>query len=90
MKYLTRFLLLLIGFALTTAGLMMWRAIGFSFDGIWFVDNGYRPHALHLLILGLAMIPPSLWEIFVLESEMQQEASRSTPGETSGPVDDRT
>lgn len=67
MRYLTRFLLLMVGFALTTAGLMMWRSVGFSFDGIWFVDNGYRPHGLHLLILGLAMIPPSLWEIFVLE-----------------------
>ena len=77
MKYLTRFLLLLIGFALTTAGLMMWRSIGFSFDGIWFVDNDYRPHALHVLILGLAMIPPSLWEIFVLETEMQNRADRS-------------
>ena len=76
MKYLTRFLLLMIGFALTAAGLMMWRATGFSFEGIWFVDNDYRPHALHLLILGLAMIPPSLWEIFLLESEMQSAARK--------------
>jgi hypothetical protein len=82
MKYLTRFLLLLIGFALTTTGLMMWRAIGFSFEGIWFVDNGYRPHALHLLILGLAMIPPSLWEIFVLEHEMQSSIEQSPPADT--------
>lgn len=68
MKYLTRFLLLMIGFALTTAGLMMWRATGFSFDGMLFFDNGFRPHALHLLVLGISMIPPSLWEIFLLES----------------------
>ena len=69
--------------ALTTTGLMMWRAIGFSFDGIWFVDNGYRPHALHVLVLGLAMIPPSLWEIFVLESEMQAGSGNQTTSETS-------
>lgn len=69
MKYLTRFLLLMMGFALTTAGLMMWRSIGFSFDGIFLIDNDYRPHALHLLVLGIAMIPPSLWEIFLLESQ---------------------
>ena len=69
MKYLTRFLLLMMGFALTTAGLMMWRSIGFSFDGIFLFDNDYRPHALHLLVLGIAMIPPSLWEIFLLESQ---------------------
>ncbi len=68
MKYLGRFLLLMTGFALTTAGLMMWRVSGFSFDGIWLIDNNYRPHALHLLIIGLAMIPPALWEIFILES----------------------
>ena len=86
MKYLTRFLLLMIGFALTTAGLMMWRATGFSFEGIWFVDNDYRLHALHLLILGLAMIPPSLWEIFLLESEMQT-ALRGRK-ETGAPADD--
>jgi hypothetical protein len=69
MKYLTRFLLLMMGFALTTAGLMMWRSIGFSFDGIFLIDNDSRPHALHLLILGIAMIPPSLWEIFLLETQ---------------------
>ena len=90
MKYLTRFLLLMIGFALTTAGLMMWRATGFSFDGILFVDNNYRPHPLHLLILGLAMIPPSLWEIFVLESEMQSALKRSAPNLSSELPDDRT
>jgi hypothetical protein len=68
MKYLSRFLLLMIGFALTTAGLMMWRATGFSFDGVLLFDNDYRPHPLHLLVLGISMIPPSLWEIFLLES----------------------
>lgn len=82
MKYLTRFLLLMIGFALTTAGLMMWRAVGFSFDGIWLVDNDYRPHALHVLILGLAMIPPALWEIFLLEVRLQGPV-------TEGNADDR-
>ena len=69
MRYLTRFLLLMTGFALTTAGLMMWHAQGFAFEGIWLIDNDYRPHPLHVLIVGLAMIPPSLWEIFLLESQ---------------------
>ena len=73
MKYLTRFLLLTAGFALTAAGLMMWRATGFSFEGLLLYDNGYRPHALHVLILGLAMIPPTLWEIFLLEHQAQDE-----------------
>ncbi|MFV2090954.1 MAG: hypothetical protein ACC642_09860 [Pseudomonadales bacterium] len=72
MKYLGRFLLLMMGFALTTAGLMMWHSIGFSFDGVWFFNNDFRPHALHVLILGLAMIPPALWEIFILESHQHE------------------
>lgn len=67
MRYLSRFALLCMGFALTTAGLMLWHAVGFGFHGIWFFDNDYRLHPLHLLIVGLAMIPPALWEIFVLE-----------------------
>jgi hypothetical protein len=67
MKYFLRFLLLTLGFALTTAGLMFWHAEGFGFDGIWLVDNEFRLHPLHLLIVGLAMIPPALWEIFLLE-----------------------
>ncbi|MFB3078316.1 MAG: hypothetical protein ACE1Y4_09950 [Lysobacterales bacterium] len=67
MKYLVRFLLLAIGFALTTAGLMFWHAQQFSLEGLWFFDNGFQLHPLHLLIVGLAMIPPALWEVFILE-----------------------
>lgn len=67
MRYFLRFLLLTLGFALTTAGLMAWHARSFSFTGVWLVDNGFQLHPLHLLILGLAMIPPALWEIFILE-----------------------
>ncbi|MCB1686477.1 MAG: hypothetical protein R3E82_07390 [Pseudomonadales bacterium] len=67
MKYLTRFLLLMAGFALTTAGLMMWRSANFSFEGVWLLS--LSPHPLHVLVLGLAMIPPALWEIFILENQ---------------------
>lgn len=67
MRYLLRFVLLALGFALTTGGLMLWHADDFTFEGIWLVDNDYRLHPLHVLMVGLAMIPPALWEIFVLE-----------------------
>lgn len=73
MRYLSRFLLLTVGFALTTSGLMAWHASHFSFTGLWFVDNDYRLHPLHLLILGLAMIPPTLWEIFILEHQRSDD-----------------
>lgn len=67
MRYLLRFLLLTAGFALTTAGLMDWHARQFTFSGIWPGEHGFGVHPLHLLIVGLAMIPPALWEIFLLE-----------------------
>ena len=67
MRYLLRFLLLTAAFALTSAGLTFWHAEGFSFRGIWLLDGDFRLHPLHLLIVGLAMIPPALWEIFLLE-----------------------
>jgi hypothetical protein len=69
MKYLSRFLLLMTGFALTTAGLMMWRSLDFSFEQVWM----FRLHPLHILVLGLAMIPPALWEIFILENQQHYE-----------------
>ncbi|MEZ5560380.1 MAG: hypothetical protein R3E86_17785 [Pseudomonadales bacterium] len=67
MRYFLRFMLVATGFALTTAGLMAWHARGFSFSGVWFENGALALHPLHLLIVGLAMIPPALWEIFVLE-----------------------
>lgn len=77
MTYFLRFLLLTLGFALTTAGLMFWHAQGFRFDGVWLADGladgEVRLHPLHLLIVGLAMIPPALWEIFLLEHQREHE-----------------
>ena len=64
MNYFWRFILLGLGFAFTTAGLMFWNMRNFSFIGIWSLSL----HPVHLLVIGMAMIPPSLWEIFVLES----------------------
>ena len=72
-KYLLRFGLLSIGFALTTMGLMTWQAKGFSLDGLWFNGSGWTAHPVHLLVLGIAMIPPTLWEIFVLETSAEPE-----------------
>ncbi|MDA1076308.1 MAG: hypothetical protein O3A63_16335 [Proteobacteria bacterium] len=73
MKYFTRFLLLTIAFALTTSGLLFWYLRDFSFHGLMFFDNGYLPHPLHVLVLGLAMIPPALWEIFLLENQVSHD-----------------
>lgn len=70
MRFFARFLLLVAAFALTTAGLMGWQDRGFGFVGLWPLDGDPRLHPLHLLVLGLAMIPPALWEVFLLERDL--------------------
>ena len=66
MRYLIRFLLLIAGFALTTSGLMLWQDSAFSFSGIWGFTDGIHP--IFFLIVGISMIPPAIWEIFLLEN----------------------
>ena len=75
MRYLIRFLLLTIGFALTTAGLLSWQTIGFSLNGIWPFAGDMEAHPVHVLVLGLALIPPTVWEIFVLEHKAHRARS---------------
>ncbi len=65
MKYLAGFLLLTAGSALITGGLMMWRDQWFGLSNLWTLADGLHP--LFVLILGIAMVPPALWEIFLLE-----------------------
>ena len=55
------------GFCLFTYGLLEWQADGFALRGLLPFRADYRWQGLHYLMLGLAMIPPSLWEIFNLE-----------------------
>ena len=63
--------------ALTTLGLVYWQSRGFSLDGLLLFDNGWRPHPIHILALGISLIPPSLWEIFVLEADAAKAAPRT-------------
>ena len=67
MKYLWKFLLVTVGFALVTTGLIAWQSIGFQLRGLWSWHGGYGLHPLHVLAVGIAMVPPALWEIFLLE-----------------------
>ena len=71
MKYLAGFLLLTAGSALTTAGLATWQHQAFAFSGLWSMSGG--PHPIFILVLGIAMIPPALWEIFLLENRRRDE-----------------
>ena len=68
-KYLLRFGLLIIGFALTTFGLLAWQTIGFSMNTLWPIADELQGHPIYVIVLGMALIPPTLWEIFVLEQQ---------------------
>ncbi len=75
MRFFVRFLLLASGFALFTFGLLNWSAEGFTLHGLIPFTENYQTQGLHYLMLGLAMIPPSLWEIFNLERRSQESAN---------------
>ena len=67
-RYLIRFLLLSLGFALTTAGILAWQETDFDLDQLWPIAQSWSPHPVYVIVFGMALIPPTLWEIFVLEN----------------------
>ena len=70
-RYLVRYGLLTLGVALATFGLIGWTDLHFDLRGFWLYDNGWQLHPVHLLIVGIGLIPPAIWEIFVLETARQ-------------------
>lgn len=68
LRYLVRFMLLSLGVALVTYGAIAWHYEGLSLRGFLLYDNGWRPHPIHLIIVGLTLMPLSLWDIFVMEA----------------------
>ncbi len=72
-RYLIRFVLLTAGFALTTAGILAWQNIDFSLSEVWPMADERAVHPVHVIVIGMALIPPTLWEIFVLESRTDHE-----------------
>lgn len=70
LRLLLRCTLLTIAFALTTYALARWQTLGFSFVDIWPMADELELHPVHVLILGIAMIPPALWEIFLLDTAL--------------------
>ncbi|MEM7080477.1 MAG: hypothetical protein AAF513_17805 [Pseudomonadota bacterium] len=69
LRYLTRLLLLTTGFALTTKGILAWADMNFDLATLWPLADTWSAHPVYVLILGLALIPPTLWELFILESD---------------------
>jgi len=68
LRYLIRFCLLALGFALTTYGILTWQQLDFELDSLWPIADEFGSHPVYIMVLGMALIPPTLWEIFVLEN----------------------
>ena len=76
-------------------GLIDWHANAFSAQGIWLYDNGWRPHPVHFVAVGIALIAPALWDIFamafaaaerrVADAEAAEEPSDGEPGGNAAP-----
>lgn len=72
-RYLIRFVLLTLGFALTTTGILAWEQRHFDLTQVWPLVNEMQGHPIYVIVLGMALIPPTLWEIFILEQKRDRE-----------------
>ncbi len=70
LRFFIRFILLTLGFALTTLGLLAWQQLDFDLSGVWPRAAEFSAHPIFAMVIGLALIPPTLWEIFVLENKL--------------------
>lgn len=87
LRYLSRFALLTLAFSFATAGLLGWQADGFRWPTLLADETLLRLEPLYLLILGIAIVPPTLWDIFQLEAERTSKrvmpSSQSAAGAAS-------
>ena len=66
-------------------GLLAWQHQGFTLVGVWLVDNDWRVHPVHFLMVGIGLIPPTMWDIFAME---MRAAKRPADEERSGTAHD--
>ena len=73
-------------------GLIAWHATAFDMQGVWLYDNGWRPHPVHFIALGIGVAAPVVWDIFVLAlvaGERRYDAKQrraSERAENAGPA----
>lgn len=92
LRYLARYGLLALGAALATFGLIGWTDLHFDLHGFWLYDNGWRLHPVHFLVVGLGLIPPAIWEVFVLETARHRSnaPAQDPPASPTKPDRDET
>ncbi len=84
LRYLIRLAVLTIGVALVTYGVITWHYQDFTTQGVWLYDNGWKPHATHLLVIGTCVVPMALWDIFVLEQHRAEQSRPESAGRAEG------
>ena len=81
-QYMSRYGLLALGVALVTFGVVAWMDTRFDLRGFWLYDNGWRPHPVHYMMVGIGIVPPTIWEVFQLEAQhfsfLRQQASATS------------
>ncbi len=82
-RYLIRCALIVLAFAAMTYGLLEWRDRHFSLSGFWPLHGSLQLHPLHLLILGLALLPATLWEMFLLDLSQRPDSAGEDGDRTS-------
>lgn len=73
MRYSFRLGLLVVGMASATLGIVYWQHVGFVFEGLWF-ENGFKLHPLHLVAVGVIIVPPTMLDIFALDGSRPSAA----------------
>lgn len=84
-RLLIRLVVLAAASSAVAYGLLAWQHQGFTLVGVWLVDNDWRVHPVHILVVGIGLIPPTMWDIFTMEMDA---ARRGSDEEPSGTVSD--
>jgi hypothetical protein len=73
MLHLFRHLVLSLGFVLITFGLLFWHTLDFNSSNVWQMTVGGIIHPIFPTTLGLALVPASIWEIFLIQASAEDE-----------------
>lgn len=73
-----RLVLLTAGVACVTFGVAYWQHNDFTFQGLWF-EEGLALHPLHLVAIGIAIVPPAIWDVFVMEATRAERTRAPRP-----------
>ncbi|MDE0419825.1 MAG: hypothetical protein OXK76_02920 [Gammaproteobacteria bacterium] len=84
LRLVIRFMVLAGATAAVAYGLLAWQHREFSLVGVWLVDNDWRLHPVHFLVIGIGLIPPAMWDIFTLDAHAEGRRADEHSGGDSG------